>query len=781
MRLTSLTSHNLAVLFVELAALLVAARALGQLARRFGQPPVMGELVAGVLLGPSFFGKVWGGGFKWFLPAHQPLENGALLTMAQFSLVILLVVIGSETDLKLIRHLGKAATSVSLFSLVIPLAAGAALALALPSALIGPQHSRGLFALLIAGAVAVSSLPVIAKIVSDLGMARRNFGQLIFAAGTAHDTFGFLVVAAATAVVGAHRGSLSSHLVVVGASLVVLVALTLTLGQRFVDRRLRTILTDGSTPTNGLALVVIGALVVTALFEVAGVEGALGAFLFGIVLGRSRYQPHEPLRVIGALSSAIFAPLYFASAGLRVDVADLGRSPVLASFLALVAVALVSKFAGAVLGAGVARLPRREWVALGVGLNGRGALQVIIGSAGLSIGALTGAAYSAVILMSIVTSLVAPPLLRATVRNWEGTPAERDRLDREDEMGRNVIVRGQRLLLPSRGSPNSIVAAEILGAAWPHESEVTVLSIAGPGGDGHGKESPDDGGPDDGGPDDGSPDDGSGATDLANNDPDPVRPVVEVLEPRLVHRRRVSSDQVLDEILAEAKLGYGIIGLGAAESPTPGRLLSPVIDDLLVRSPIPMVIVRRAHDLSRPLPAAFARSLIAVTGSAASRAAQEVGYSISRSLGTKVVLTHVVTRPEAHTMSQPARRSSPGPVRLGPLDWKDQSSGQRRVRPRSAAGAGHGVMTGAKAHAAEMAVEVSSVTRTGASAGHEIVTASEELGADLIILGSTVRMVDDRPFLGHTVEHVLEHAGATVVVVVLPDAASPSDASPPGG
>jgi Kef-type K+ transport system membrane component KefB/nucleotide-binding universal stress UspA family protein len=718
LRLTPLTDHNLAVLFTELAALLVAARTLGWAARRAGQPPVVGELVAGLVLGPSVFGQVWPRGFSWFLPAHQPVENGALLTLAQVSLVVLLVVIGADTDLRLIGHLGRAAASVSVLSLAVPMAAGAGLALVLPAGLVGARGGRGVFVLLMAGAIAISSLPVIAKIVTDLGLARRNIGQLIFAAGTVNDTFGFLLVAVATAVVTAHGSSSVGHLARVAASLAVLVLLAATVGQRMLDRQLRGVLAGGSSLIGGLTVSLVGALVVTALFQEAGVEGALGAFVFGVVLGRSRFRHEETVRVISALSSAVFAPLYFATAGLRVDVTALGRAQVLYAFLAMVAVAGVAKFLGAALGAAVARLPRREWVALGIGLNGRGALQVIIVSAGLGIGALTDAAYSDVILMSIVTSLATPPLLRWVARDWAGTSDEQDRLGHEEEMAGNLVVRGQRILIPTRGTPNSIVAAEVVGAVWPEDSEVTVLAVADR----------------DGGA-------GPGRQDL--------EPIEAVLAPRPVEHQQAGEGDVLEEILAQARLGYGLIAVGAADEPTPGGLLSAVVDELLARSPLPTLVARRARGLSGELPGAFASALVPVTGSASSRAAEEVAFNLSRNLGTELCVTHVVTR-----------GGEEGPGGRGP------GLGMARH-------GGGGVVSAAAAHADQVGVRVRTLTRQGRSAGEEIVATASETGVDLIVMGATARVVDDKVFLGHTVEHVLEHATPTVVVVVLPDPAAP--------
>ena len=227
-----------------------------------------------------------------------------------------------------------------------------------------------------------------------------------------------------------------------------------------------------------IAVALITTLILAAVSQALGLDAALGAFIAGIVLGGSRFVQPRAMTSIDWMSGAFFAPLYFATAGLSVDVTKLGKASTAAAFAAVLVIALATKFAGSALGAGLARLPAREGVALGIGLNGRGAMQVILGTAGLTAGLLSSAAYTIVILMSIVSSVLVPPLLRRTLHRWEGTEEEQQRLREEKELSTNVIVRGQRLLLPSRGSRNSFTAARILDLAWPPTSEVTVLSIA---------------------------------------------------------------------------------------------------------------------------------------------------------------------------------------------------------------------------------------------------------------------------------------------------------------
>ncbi|HET9078205.1 MAG TPA: cation:proton antiporter [Acidimicrobiales bacterium] len=743
-------SHDLLVLWTQLASLLLAARVLGAVANRIGQPAVAGELTAGLILGPSVLGHVWPAGFHWLFPGKG--GSTPLAAITAISLAGLLVAIGAETDLPLIRRLGRAATSVASVSLLVPLAAGAALALLLPGDLVGRHAGTAPFVILVAGAVGVSSLPVIAKIVSDLGLVRRNFGQLAIATGTSHDAIGFVLVALATGLAG-NSGSSGGRVAVALIGVAGVSAVILTAGQRVFDLALRQVRRNGPNVAGSLSVCVAGAMGAAAVMQAFGVEGALGAFVAGVALGRSRFQLGRAVSVLDTMTTTIFAPLYFSAAGLRVDLGVLGRGSVAVSFAAILGVAVVAKFAGAALGGRLARLHRREILALGVGLNGRGALQVVLATAGLGIGVLTTASYTLIILMSVVSSLAVPPLLRLILGGWAGTEEEQERLGREEQLERNVVVRGQRLLLASRGSRSSIVAAEVVGATWPKETEVTVLSI------------------------------GAAATDEMSP---AVQTILDVLADRTVEHRKLVSEQVADQILAEANLGYGAIALGAADEPEGGHLLSPVLDELLMRSPLPLIIVRRPRRTGGRLPGVFEKVLVPVTGTPSSRAGQEVACNLSQSLGTQVVLTHVVTRGDGDIRRAEealAGVGAPGPAAAtrGSAAGRAPAPGGSTVVPpaapprrqlAAAEGGAQVVLRGAWDMAIEMGVEPEVVVRHGRAAGDEILAAAAETGADVLALGATVRHVEGRPFLGHTVEQVLTSSDATVVVVALPDQSS---------
>jgi len=707
--ISSLSEHQLLVFWTQLLVLLVAARLLGALARRVGQPAVIGELLAGVLLGPSVFGELWPAGFAWFLP-DDPEQSAMLVTVGWLGVVLLLLATGFETDLALISSLGRAAVLVATGSLAVPLALGFGVGWLVPADFVGTDTTRLVFALFLATALSISSLPVIAKILGELGLLRRNFGQLTLAAGMANDVVGWIllgVIAGIATSGSASLGGVAFTLVGMGAFFVA----AFTVGQRLVDAALRRARRRGDTVGEVVGVVVIITLAFAVITQALHVEAVLGAFVAGIVLGRSRFHEQQVVAHIESITGALLAPVFFATAGLRVDLAALADAEVVVWAVVIIAVASISKVLGSFLGARAAGLGAREGLALGAGLNARGALEIVIATIGLSIGVLESSAYTVVVLMAIATTVMAPPMLRSVVRGWEGDDAERARLAREESMRRNVLVRPTRLLVPSRGSGNSIAAAQVLHFAWPAEAAATVLSV------------------------------GEGMSD------EPLDPVLAVLHGRQVEVRHVGDGDPVARILDEAALGFGVIGLGASDASADGAVLSPLVDRLLVESPVPLVIVRRARGLEGRLPSAFARALVPVTGSRASLAAQEVAGSLSAELGTEVVFTHIdVVRGER----------DPGRV-----FWRHPAA----VAPSSVAAA---LVRGATALAAERGARARIVERSGANPAAEIVQLAREEEVDLVVLGATARRVDDRPFLGHTVAAILAEAETTVAVVVVP-------------
>ena len=718
--LTPLDEHELLVFWTQLLVLVAAARFCGALMRRLNLPSVIGQLGAGVILGPSIFGRLWPEGFDWFLPEHE-ISSGALFAVSWLGVAFLLVTAGFETDLGLIRRLGRAAALVTGFSLVVPLIGGLVVGGVLPESFIGSESDRTVFALFVAAALAVSALAVIAKILSELGLMRRDFGQITVAAGMANDVVGWIMLAVFTGFATSGEVSASGIVRTVG-GLAIFLALAMTVGQRVVDRALRWVRRDGPDVAGAMTVVVMTMLIFGVATQALGIEAVLGAFVAGVVLHRSRFQQREVLDHLESITNTFLAPVFFATAGLRVDLGLLGQDDAIAWAGVVVAVAIVAKFVGAFVGAKLAGQSNRAATALGAGLNARGALEIVIASVGLSLGVFTETAYTVIVIVPLITSIFAAVSLRIVVRDWRGTDTEQERLDREEALAKNLIVTSQRILLPARGQPASIAAAQLAQFAWPKEAPLTILTV---------------------------------------DDTEADISVLEaVLDEREVDHNRVSGvsvggdHDVAASIVAESNLGYGVVVVGVAERHE-GVLYSPMVDELLLNAVTPVVIVRRARGLDRPLPPAFSRAIVPVTGTPSSRSAQEVAFAISGQLGTEVLLTHVVNR-----VNQLPRIFA----RRGALI------------DDPAIAAAESMMARAVERAHEAGISPREILREGTSAGEALVDTARAEQADLVVLGAQLRNVDGRPFIGHTVEAVLERSDATVVVV-----AQPRPKDPPTG
>lgn len=704
--------HELLIFFAQLAALLLAARVLGLAARKVGQPAIVGELMAGLLLGPSIFGKLAPEAQEWLFPNALD-SRSMLLAISSLGVVLLLVVTGYETDLDLIRTLGKPALFVTAGSIVVPFAAGLLPGMALPAQFVGLEADRSVFALFIAAALTTSSLAVVAKILAELKLLRRNFGQITLAVGMGNEIVGYVILGVIASIAASGRLSPRDAAGTLF-GILAFVAISLTLGQKAVDAGFRRLRGVEAAPTTWLAVTLILTFFAGAVTQGLGAEAVLGAFVVGVITSRSRYREPATREQLEGFTYAFLAPLFFATAGLQVDIGVLADPTVLFWGAVLLAVAWGAKFGGVVLASVLVGLEKREAVALGVGLNARGVLEVLIATVGLSLGVFNRTSYSLVLLTAIVSATLAPAALRAVASGWSGTTAERDRLDREERLEANLLVRTDRVLVPTRGGPNSRLAALLIHQAWPTEAGMSLVSVA------------------------------------DSEEPPDLSGLIASLDGREIDHRVTQGDNAAAAISDQSLLGYGAIAVGATSAATSGRLLSPVLDDLLASSRLPLVVVRRGPHAPENSAGRFRRVVIPVSGTLPSRAAQEIGLALAATHSCPVVLLHVVGSDD-----QAVDGSRRTPVANRRPGLQKTLVAQR-------------VLDEALANAQRSGIDATGLVREAASPGPEIVETAEEIGADLIVIGGTLRPLEGRPFVGHNAEYILDHASATVVVVAAP-------------
>ncbi|WP_214324843.1 cation:proton antiporter [Nonomuraea sediminis] len=374
----------------QVAVLLLAAVVLGRLARRLGMPPVVGELAAGVALAPLFSGP------------------GPLLEdVGQLGVLLLVALTGAHLDLGLVRRRSGAVAAIGLVALVIPLAGGLAAGVAMAG--------WSPFAMFLGVAMCVSAIPVIAKTMADMDLLHRDVAHLTLASATVDDVFGWALFSLAAAGFG-----LGTVRALGGLVAVVLAAIVLRPLARHVLR------------AGGPAAFVVISFLSASATQALGLEAIFGAFVAGVMAGSCGEPGPVRLAPLRTVVMTVLAPLFFATAGLRMDLTTLAQPAVLVPALALLAIAVAGKLGGGYLGARLAGLRRPEAVAVGAGLNARGAVEVVIAGAALRLGAFTVPMYTTIIVIALVTSLMAPPILRAAMSRLAETPAELRR--REDDL-----------------------------------------------------------------------------------------------------------------------------------------------------------------------------------------------------------------------------------------------------------------------------------------------------------------------------------------------------------
>ncbi|MGW8700592.1 cation:proton antiporter domain-containing protein [Streptomyces eurythermus] len=392
-----MTTNQLFALFCDLALIIVLARILGAVAQRFSQPAVIGEVLAGILLGPTFLGH----SVPDFLfpPGIRPM----LTALADVGMAVFMFIVGLELDRKILRGTGRLAVTVAVSCILLPFGLGTLLAL-----MLADDHAQGHrlgFVLFMGTAMSVTAFPVLARILTDRKMQHTPIGGLALACAAIGDVLAWCMLAAVVALVSGGGGDQWLLLLLVPyAGLMVWVVRPLL-------RRL--VAAGGSRLTPAVLTVVLAGLLVSgAVTERIGLHFIFGAFLFGVVMPK---ESTERLRAdiidrIGDVSGQLLQPVFFIIVGLKVDLSDLGGSGWL-DFALILLVAVTGKFVGAFLSARAFRVTARQSAVLATLMNTRGLTELIILTAGLQLGVLDERLYSLMVVMAVVTTAMAGPLL----------------------------------------------------------------------------------------------------------------------------------------------------------------------------------------------------------------------------------------------------------------------------------------------------------------------------------------------------------------------------------
>ncbi|SDC94071.1 Kef-type K+ transport system, membrane component KefB [Geodermatophilus telluris] len=404
----------IAYVFLDLAVIMVIARLMGRLAVRVGQPAVVGEIVAGILLGPTLLGALPGDlDTLLFPPDIRPFLN----VLAQLGLVLFMFLIGLEVDLSFIRGRERVAVSVSLASILLPFALGVLLATYLHTrhdvftAEDGDTSAIPFlgFALFLGVAMSITAFPVLARILAERQMHRIPTGVLALACAAVDDVLAWCLLAVVVAIVAAT--SFTGVVLILGLSTVFALVMFLV-----VKPLLRVLVARyerlGRLTPEMLAGVLVGILASAWVAEEIGIHFIFGAFLFGVVMprkGAARLN-HEIIDRLEQVSVLLLLPVFFVVTGLNVDVGAIDLAGV-GELALILLVAISGKFVGAFAAARVQRVPRRQATALATLMNTRGLTELVILTIGVQQGVLDGEMFTLMVIMAVVTTVMASPLL----------------------------------------------------------------------------------------------------------------------------------------------------------------------------------------------------------------------------------------------------------------------------------------------------------------------------------------------------------------------------------
>jgi len=716
-----IAGHQLFLFIIQFALLLTSARLLGELMKRYGQPSVFGELLAGIVLGPSLLGWLFPAVSSVLFPADVQ-QYHLLELISWLGMIFLLLFTGLEIDITILKKLGRPAALASLFGIIIPFASGYGLGTGIPDRFVANPDQRLVFHLFMGTAMAISAVPVIAKILLDLNVLKRNLGTIIMGAAIVDDIAGWTILSMLISmtmkgVLDIHDVTLSvlSTITFVGGAFLVGIYLVRRL-MRWVDERVQ-------SEEAHLTAVMVITLTCAAITEKIGIHAVFGAFIAGVILAQSPRVRANALEKLAGVVHGVFTPVFFAFVGLRVDLTRLSDLGLVG---AIIGVACAGKLIGCTLGGLLGRLGWWEAVSIGIGMNARGGMELIIALVGLTSGILSSEVYSSLVLMAMVTSLMAPPLLKWSFSHIPPSSEEQERLNLTAQ--RSIFdKRTLRVLLPTSGGPNAVTALRMAAPLVTHDdATITALFI--------------------------HPDSASVRSSrlwnrwwrLSDTPDDPFLPLQQIahdfgvtIEKRAVAMNGAPLSEV---ILKEAQRGYDLIFLGASgyQHPLGGTFLEAVLTD----PPAHVAIIKARDEKPR-----YERILVPTTGDAYSQLAVEFAAMYAEDAGAHVTLFHVLPLPER--------------PRFGWFRRNDRRLDERVLKMMADT-----MVWEMRPARAKPELQLAAKVVEGEHPAEEILRETRRGAYDLVVFGTGNRSGRSDSFLGHRAEQLVNQAPCTVVVVL---------------
>ncbi len=723
--LKSLSHHAVFLLLLQIAVLLATARLLGEIMRKLKQPAVIGELIAGVVLGPSVLGMLFPELQHFMFPKDQH-QADLLSVVSWLGVLFLILVTGFETDIGLIKRRGKTALTISAFGISIPLLAGFAFGMfAIADHHLADPSKRLVFSMFMAVSMSICAVPVIAKVLMDLKLIRRDIGQLILASAMTDDTCGWIMLSVVAGLATAGVIEPLSIAQAIGGALVFL-GVMLTVGVPVFSRIISGVDKRIGGANAQMSLILALGFGAAALTHQMGIEAILGVFAVGILVGQAPRFRREVAHTLEMTTASFLAPIFFAAAGVKVDLTRVFTPEVAPIGLAVLGLACACKITGVYIGAWAARLSHWERLAMGFGMNARGAMEIVVATVGLGLGILTIEMYSIIVMVAIVTSLMAPPMLRWCLSRVKMGEHEARRLETEAVNASSFIRQIRRVLIVTRNASSVDLPAQIVGYL-SHEQPIECTAVYA------------------------RPEAVHVAwwqvwsrrarryARVGTLALERIARPLRLLKGSRPELKLITDPNPAEPVLAEAERDYELVVLGEHRR-GPETLFGNIVDEIVRKAPCPTLIVREPARPSDGKPPPYRiwspkKILVPTVGTEYSKNAVELAAVLAASTRAELTVVHI-SRTEAN------ENDFNRPRELG-----DQIVAREAERGR------------------KFGATVETVVREGPRPEEMIVEMAREGGYDMIVIGSSLRAVSARAFFGHRVESIFKNSPCPVVVL----------------
>ena len=618
---------------------------------------------------------------------------------------------GMETDASTLKRLGKPALYFALFGFFGPLLTGAAISFILPDRLVTSTQERMAFAVLLGAVFAAASVAVVGKILMDMKLMRRDIGLLVLSAALSHDLICCLLLAAIAVLSGSGSHGDNTLFVAIGGTLGF--AGFLYFGRPLFFNILR-LINDKVSSSDGLITAMVALLLLcAAATESLGVHIVLGAFAAGVILSKAPVISAKVVRPLEVVTMGFFAPIFFASAALKVNMAVLCDTQLAFITIALCLATVAAKLLFCCLAGKLSGIGPFESVSVSIGANTKGSMGIILAMLGTALNIITVDMMAVTIFISLFSTAIAPTLLKWGLSKVLSSDEEKQRVAKLERQSRTILGSIRRVLWPTSGTERNLFIAKLIGSIGQQQViETTILFAKTP----------------------------ESTLEAAHA----FKSVSQAMRAQnaAVMERTVSSKNIFEVIVSEASKGYDLIVMSEDDPAADAHyVFGPLVDSVILETSTRCLVVYVPEKATNR---GIKQVIVPVSDNELSLNAGEFGISLAKSLAAEVTCLNIGT-PESSQLYSTKTRSGEKIER----NITDEIAGSLTELSRALDVPFQSKSLDASLHPAEA-----------------IIRAAEETGADLIVLGAEPKLAKGL-FLGHTINYVLRHAPCAVLVLKL--------------